>query len=163
MNIAPVVLLLTAAMLCAAPESGPATMSLQVREGQLRSAPSFLGSVTARLAYAERLEVLETRNGWSKVATLDGARQGWIHASALTPKRIVLTAGDADTDVAASSGELALAGKGFNKDVEAQFKSRNADLDFAAVDRLEKMNVDVRQVRAFLEQGEVTPREEVTP
>jgi hypothetical protein len=45
-----------------------------------------------------------------------------MHSSALTKKKLKLAAGEADAATTVSSEEQALAGKGFNSDVEAKFK-----------------------------------------
>jgi len=71
----------------------------------------------------------------------------------LSEKRIVLKAGGRDAQVGASSGELALAGKGFNADVEAEFKARNRDIDFSWVDRMQAMKVPPERIAAFLQEG----------
>lgn len=145
------ILTLTASVTAAAEKE----MSVQVREGQVRDKPSFLGRVTATLNYGDRVTVTENRGPWTKVGLGSTEGAGWIHDTALTKKRIKLKAGEDDADVAASSGELALAGKGFNSDVEAQFKSRNKDVDYTWVDKMEKMVVPVEDCQAFLKAGNV--------
>jgi hypothetical protein len=134
-------------------------MSVQVRQGPVRAAPSFLGQVVGDLAYGDRVRVLEQRPGWMKVSAAAGGVAGWMHASALTEKRVVLKSGTADAQGTASGEELALAGKGFNADVEAEFKARNRDADFAAVDRMEKRNATAREIAAFVADGVLRPRE----
>jgi len=133
-----------------------ADMSVQVREAQLRATPSFLGKLTGAGAYGDRVAVQETRGDWRKVQ-LPSGQSGWMHNSALTAKKVVLQA-DAPTAQAAASGdELALAGKGFNSDVEAEFKRNNRDVDFTWVDRMEKIRVSPDQMQAFLQAGGVQP------
>ena len=85
-------------------------LNVQIREAQMRSSPFFLGKIIARLAYGNRVEVLEDRGAWKKVVVPDGKIQGWIHASALTTKKIALQAGKADVKTSVTGGELALAG-----------------------------------------------------
>ena len=128
-------------------------MSVQVRKGELRSSPSFLANVVKTVNYGDRLQVLETKGAWTKVTFANQKDSGWIHTSALTKKRVKLQAGSKDADIAASSGELALAGKGFNSDVEAQFKSKNKGIDFSWIDKMEKMKVSVKDLKAFLKNG----------
>lgn len=137
--------------------AGAKTMSVQVRQGELRASPSFLGAVRGTVSYGARLTVLEEQGPWARVTTPDSAATGWIHSSALTSKRIVLRAGERDAELAASSGELALAGKGFNAEVEAEFKTRNRDIDFSWVDRMERINVAEKEMHAFLQQGALEP------
>ncbi len=130
-------------------------MSVQVKQGQVRATPSFLGKIVATVSYGDRVEALESKGGWFRIAPPGKKTQGWIHSSALTEKRIVLKAGKREAEAAASSGELALAGKGFNADVEAAFKARNKDIDFTWIDRMQEMKVAPEKMRAFHEEGKL--------
>jgi SH3-like domain-containing protein len=134
------------------------TMSVQVKEGQLRSTPSFLGTIVAKLSYGDRVEIIQDQGSWKKVAVRGGA-QGWMHVSALTTKTIVLKAGAGNVQTSATSGEIALAGKGFSEEVEKQYKKLNSNLDYAWVDRMERFQVTPEQMQAFLKQGNVVPAE----
>ena len=134
------------------------TMSIQVKEGQLRSTPSFLGTIIAKLAYGDRVEIIQDQGTWKKVA-VRGGTQGWIHTSALTAKSIVLKAGAGNVQTSATSGEIALAGKGFSEEIEKQYRKLNRNLDYTWVDRMERFQVSPEQMRAFLKQGDVVPAE----
>ena len=131
----------------------PKTMSVQVKEGQLRSTPSFLAEIVAKPAYGDRVEIVQDKGPWKKVAVR--GVQGWMHTSALTTKSIVLKAGTAAVPTSATGSEIALAGKGFSEEIEKQYKSANRNLDYAWVDRMEKFNVTPEQMQAFLKQGNV--------
>jgi len=144
-----VMFVLAAGVLSATPKS----MSVTVRETQARATPSFLGPVLVILAYGDRVDVLEEQRDWIKVS-LPGGKQGWVHRSALTEKRIALQAGSGPVEETASSSEVALAGKGFNKEVEAQYKAEN-DLDYTWVDRMEGFVVSPQQILTFVESGEL--------
>jgi len=133
------------------------TMSVQVKEGQLRSTPSFLGKIIANPSYGDRVEIIQDQGAWKKVAI--GGVQGWMHATALTTKTIVLRAGAQNVRTSATGGELALAGKGFSEEVEKQYKNLNHNLDYAWVERMEKFQVSPEQMQAFLKQGNVVPAE----
>ncbi|MHB8908564.1 MAG: SH3 domain-containing protein [Syntrophales bacterium] len=135
----------------------PKTMSVQVREGQLRSTPSFLGKIIANPSYGDRVEIIQDQGAWKKVAV--GGLQGWMHASALTTKTIVLKAGAQNVRTSATGGEIALAGKGFSEEIEKQYKSLNHNLDYTWVDRMERFKVSPEEMQAFLKQGDVVPRE----
>ena len=128
--------------------------SVQVREGQLRDRPSFLGKKVAVVAYGDRVVQLEEKAGWMKVRGAPGV-EGWIHGSALTEKTIVLKAGEQDVATGASGDELALAGKGFNEEVEGKYRASNPNVDFTWIDRMETWKVTAEQAFAFLEAGEV--------
>jgi hypothetical protein len=135
-------------------------LSVQVRQGQMFSTPSFLGKVTANLAYGDKVELIEDKGAW-KMVTIHNIK-GWMHESALTTKNIKLQAGKANVKTGATSSELALAGKGFNAKVEGEFKSKNKHLDYASVDRMERtFTFKPGQVQAFLKQGQVRPEEAV--
>ena len=135
----------------------PKMMSVQVKEGQLRSTPSFLAEIIAKPSYGDHVEILQDKGTWKKVA-IRGV-QGWMHTSALTTKGIVLRAGTANVQTSATGSEIALAGKGFSEEVEKQYKSLNPKLDYAWVERMEKFKVSPEQMQAFLKQGNVMPAE----
>ena len=139
-----------------------ATMSVQVKNGQIRGTPSFLGRVVAPLSYGDRVQVLETKNEWLNVTGPRG-QSGWVHSSALTKKKIAKASGSEDVQTGASGDELALASKGFNSDVEADFKSKNKNVDFTWVNRMEKFKVAPEEMRAFLKAGGVQPSEGGAP
>jgi hypothetical protein len=136
---------------------GTSMMSVQVKSGELRLTPSFLGKIVARLYYGDRIYVIEEKGSWRRVGLSAGAAEGWIHASALTPKKIVLQAGAKDVETAASSDELALAGKGFNQQVESEFKAKNPNLDFAWIDKMETYVVSEKEMKQFLKTGGLSP------
>jgi hypothetical protein len=140
---------------CTALTAAPKQMSVTVQQTQVRDKPSYLGRTLGVLAYGDRVTVLDQPAGspkdWLKIQGPDGKLQGWVNASALTEKRISLKAGAA-VDSSASSGEVVAAGKGFNADVEAQYK-KEQKLDYAWVDKMEAFVVTPEQVSAFLAQG----------
>ena len=128
-------------------------MNVQVKEAVLRDKPSFLGATVAKLSYGDPVSVSEEQSGWSKVSAR--GTQGWIHTSALTKKKIKPATGGGAVGTAASGDELALAGKGFSKEVEAEYKAQNKDVDFSDVDRMEKIVIPEKEMRAFLAEGQV--------
>lgn len=132
-------------------------MSVQIREGQLRERPSYLGAVVSSVAYGERVSIQRKQGPWQFVAA--GDKEGWIHESALTSKRIQFEAGEVDVAGAASQEEMALASKGFSAEVEDEFRAQHTDIDFTWVDRMEKMGASIERLSAFLRDGGVTPLE----
>jgi uncharacterized protein YgiM (DUF1202 family) len=128
-------------------------MSVQVRDGQLRNRASFLGTVTGAVAYGDRVTVNQTQAGWCEVSI--AGKTGWIHESALTPKRVVLNSGTEEARTGASGEEVALAGKGFSKEVEAEYKKQNKDIDYTWVDWMGKQTVPDAELVQFLKQGDL--------
>jgi SH3-like domain-containing protein len=140
------------------------TLSVQVKEGEIRATPSFLGKIVARVAYGDRVSVVEKRGQWRKVSVGGGKVQGWMHTSALTNKRIALHAGETNVQTGATQNELALAGKGFNEQVETQFRKENKNLDYTWINRMETFKVSPDTMRGFFAQGDVVlPSEGVRP
>jgi hypothetical protein len=138
--------------------SGLGTMSVQLKTGQLRATPSFLGAVTAEVVYGDQVDVLQQQGDWLEVRSPHN-QTGWMHQSALTRKRVVLGTGGNSPQTAASGEEIALAGKGFNADVEAEFKKDHRNMDFTWVDRMEGFRVSPKEMISFLKAGGVQPRE----
>jgi uncharacterized protein YgiM (DUF1202 family) len=143
---------------CASLAAGTVTMNVQVKTGQVLATPSFLGKVVTKVNYGDQMQVLEQQGDWSKVTTSDG-QSGWIHSSALTKKKIAMSAGGQNAQTGASGDELALAGKGFNSDVEADFKAKNRSVDFTWVDKMEKIKVQPDSMQQFLKAGGIQPAE----
>ena len=148
-------MLLGAILLGASMSHAASVMSVQIREGQLRERPSYLGAVVASVDYGERVDVQRQQGPWRYVASDDKA--GWIHESALTRQRIKLEAGEVDVAGAATQEEMALAGKGFSAEVEQEYRAQNVEIDFSWVDRMEKMGVSPERLTDFLRMGGVRP------
>jgi len=133
-------------------------MSIQVKKGAVRSSPSFLGKVVAQLKYGDRVAVQDVKGSWYFLDRPKGKTNGWMHSSALSMKKIVLNPGSSDVEQAASSDEITLAGKGFNKQVENDFKSKNPQVDFKWINRMEKMTVSQNQIQVFIKKGQLSPK-----
>ena len=131
---------------------GADLMSVQVKKGAVRAQPSFLGEKIAEVAYGDQVAVLVRENDWARVQLPAGA-QGWMHASALTTERLALRAGDRNVSQSATSDELALAGKGFNRQVEGEYRARHPRMNFAWVDRMETYVVSEEEIRRFIQEG----------
>lgn len=138
--------------------NGSKTMSVQVKTTSLRDAPSFVGKAGATLSYGDRVEIMNTQGPWAKV-NAPGGLTGWVHTSALSSKRIVLKSGQETAQTQASGDELALAGKGFNSDVEGEFKKQHQNIDFSWIDKMGKTRISSGEMQVFLKEGAVAPKE----
>ncbi len=132
-------------------------MSVQVKEGELRAKPSYLGKIVVRVSYGDRVTVLAEQGDWKKVSTVGARAQGWIHSTALTSSKIVLKAGQASVGSTVSRDEIALAGKGFSEEVEAQYRKSHRNLDYAWINRMEAMKVSPEQMADFVTKGSLKP------
>lgn len=127
-------------------------MSVQVKQGRVYAKPNFLSKLQATLPYGAKLEVAQEKGAWRQVRAK--GLQGWMHVSALTENEIELKAGSERAASGASSEEMTLAGKGFNKQVEAKYKATHKGLNYAAVNKMEKSYpVSVAQIKKFIKTG----------
>ncbi|MDM8523878.1 SH3 domain-containing protein [Desulfococcaceae bacterium HSG8] len=130
-------------------------MNVQVKQTQVRSAPSFLGKIVIRLSYGDSVRVIRKKGAWVRVGAGTGI-EGWMHNSALTEKEIMLRAGAGNVSQAVTGNEVALAGKGFNKQVEQEFRTKNPHLDFSWIDRMEMITIPQDGLQSFMETGELS-------
>lgn len=129
-------------------------MSVQVRSGQLREKPSYLGRLVTLLPYGDPVRLEAEEGEWRRVTSVKQNKSGWMHQSALTEQEIILRPTNRDVESAARSDELALAGKGFNKQVEEQYQEEK-DLDYSLVDEMEGFSVAQDDIQAFIKSGEL--------
>jgi hypothetical protein len=143
-----------------ADEAEEVLVRVQTAQAVLRSSPQPLGEIRYTLSYGDAAVRREVRDGWVLLAP--EARpgfEGWTHHSAVTQREIEWAAGEETVDSGASSDELALAGKGFDEQVEEEYRSQT-DLDFTWVDRMSEYEVDQARKREFLEEGGLEPEVE---
>ncbi|MBI4828334.1 MAG: SH3 domain-containing protein [Nitrospinae bacterium] len=134
------------------------------KKTSLRADKQFFAPALAEIPYKESLEALETQNGWIKVTY--AGKTGWIHSSAVSGAvpaaekkggALSLFGGDDDKKNVAQE-DVALAGKGFNEQVEKQYKQKNPNMNFAAVDEMEKITIPGDKLAAFVQQGGLEAR-----
>lgn len=129
------------------------TITIQVKETRLRSSPKFYAKTISQLERGDTLEKLSEERGWYEVKTPTG-EVGWVHSSAVETKKLKLSSGEW-IETEASPEEVALAGKGFNKEVESEYRKNHPDLDFTWVDRMEKIEISEEDIIAFLKEGKL--------
>jgi hypothetical protein len=131
-------------------------VSVKVKSAKIRAEPKVWAASVVALAYGDSIEALSVTDGWLKVRAR--GKGGFIHESAVTTKKIVLSVkgnvGDGLTDRA----DVVLAGKGFNQAVEREFAAQDASLNFRAVDAMEKIKVSDAELAAFLQGGSLGKR-----
>lgn len=131
-------------------------LSVQVKQTYLRSKPSFLGRSVSKVVYAQQVEDIKGKNGWDYVKNIKNGVKGWVHNSALTKKTIVLNSSEKLTDSSVTQSEVLMAGKGFSKEVESEYKKQNSKLNFSLVDKIEKNdNVSRTKVIRFANNGKL--------
>ncbi len=128
------------------------TFVVKVQTTNLRKEPKFYSSSIASLKAGEVLEKISEQEGWIRVRTSAGL-EGWVHSSALQQRKFTLLAMDKSLKTQASAEEVALAGKGFNKQVEEEYRSRHGEISFAWVEKMLQMKVTPEEIQEFLKRG----------
>ncbi|MDY0094769.1 MAG: SH3 domain-containing protein [Candidatus Vecturithrix sp.] len=132
-------------------------MSVQVKTAQLRANPSFLGKIITTVSYSKQVDILEKQDAWVKAALPGTSVEGWMHSTALTKKKVLLNPNASDVSQAASNDEIALAGKGFNAEIEKEFRTGNRQVDYESINRMETIVISQQQMETFLQEGSHFP------
>jgi uncharacterized protein YgiM (DUF1202 family) len=129
------------------------TMYINVNSANIKASTGFFASTTGTVRYGDQIQVLELKGKWIRIRT-SGNITGWIASSSLTTKRIAQ--GNAAN---ASAREIALAGKGFSPVVETEYKKSGGNINYAAVDAMEMVNISGRDLLTFTEEGHLAQGE----
>lgn len=127
---------------------------VKIKSTHIRKDPQFYAQSLAVLQAGDSVESISTQNGWIKVRTASGII-GWVHSSSVEEKKFKLTALDKSLKTQASASEVALAGKGFNKQVEESFRGKNPNLSFALVDRMLLFVLTPEKIEKFIRDGKL--------
>ena len=93
-------------------------MSVQVRQSAVKSTPNYLGGSVGTVSYGQQVNVVGDEGNWYQIER----PSGWVPKSALTKHSVAVNADQKGASAAGKRDEVALAGKGFNPQVEAQYK-----------------------------------------
>lgn len=129
-------------------------MYVQVRSAKIRSTPEFWGASVSGVSYGDKVGVIpgqKGEGGWLKVKGA-GGKEGYLHVSALTSRKVVLRASDQKPSHGVSSSDVVLAGKGFSKEVEANYSKSHA-LNYKGVDQIERERIGEGELRSFVKGG----------
>jgi uncharacterized protein YgiM (DUF1202 family) len=138
----------------AAQVSRGSTQYVAAKSAALKSSTGFFASTRGTLAYGAQVTVLQVNGKWAEVrSAANSSLSGWIAVSNLTSKRVV--AGASST---ATNQEVAMAGKGFNQEVENAYKA-NDKLNYADVDKTEAQSVSEQELYDFIVEGRLSTGE----
>jgi uncharacterized protein YgiM (DUF1202 family) len=127
------------------------TLYAAVKTVTLKSSTGFFARTTGSLSYGDQVTVLQVSGKWVEVrSAANSSLRGWTSSSNLSAKRITAGSGSG-----ASAKEVALAGKGFNQEIEDAYKAKGA-LNYADVDRTEQMTVPEDELYRFLTEGHLS-------
>jgi len=103
------------------------------------------------LSYGAKVTQIKVDGNYMEVKSADNPSvTGWVTTASLTSKQVV--AGGAASTTTAK--EVALAGKGFSQEAEKSL-SQKKELNYADVDRVEKIVVREKDVEKFLKEGDL--------
>lgn len=129
-------------------------MYVQVAKTRLLTKPSAFSRSKATLSYRTKVEVITKTGAYFKVKTKRGT--GYV------PKRsLVVTKPKYSSRLKGkyiSSEEVALATKGFNEQVESDYRRQHNNLPYAALDQLEKdtnYSDPVKTFKTFRKKGKL--------
>ncbi len=130
-------------------------LTVQVREVQVKSAPNYLSGTVGTLGFGSVVEVAGEEGNWYRISR----PQGFIPKNATGTAKANVDSSQQYAAKGVSNDETALAGKGFNPQVEQQYKRDNAQLAaaFAQVDRVERMDVPLPTLQQFIAAGKLNP------
>jgi uncharacterized protein YraI len=131
------------------------TVTVIVRKTSIRSDRQFYAPTVSVADLGDAFTVLAREKGWVKVGTSAG--EGWLHESAVSARKVAVSS-QAPAGGKVADEDIALAGKGFNPQVESEYRKRNPQADFAAVDRMEKLGAPDSALASFVSDGNLQPR-----
>jgi hypothetical protein len=130
------------------------TMYISTKTAQIKSSTGFFSRTRGTLAYGDPVTVLREQGAWVEIRSTARSISGWMKSTGLTTRRI--TAGSGSTST--SANELALAGKGFNEEVEKSYQDGNG-LDYSAINAMETLEISEDDLYVFLEEGHLVTGE----
>lgn len=131
-------------------------MNVEVREAQVKSSPNYLATSAGKVTYGMKVNVIGEQGSWYQI----NSPAGWLPKTALTKHKVALNPDQKYAATSARHDEVALAGKGFNPQVEEQYKKDNADLAraYTQVDKIEQINISDAELKAFQTAGKLNTR-----
>jgi len=121
------------------------TVYVSAKTVNVKVSANFFARAGGILSKGDAVTVQQNSGKWILVRSATGV-QGWVPLDAFSSRRIL------DAGSGFSTSEYALAGKGFNSDLEKILFS-SGELDFSLVDAMEKNTVESDVLRAFLNEG----------
>jgi hypothetical protein len=127
-------------------------VKVKVQKSTIFQQPKFFSKVVASVEYGDQLEILDELKDWIHVKFRE--QKGWIHKSSLTSDKFNLrTIFVGTSSPSATHDEVALAGKGFNPEVERGYKESHPEMNYALVDEIESYDVESDSLYDFITRG----------
>jgi len=127
------------------------TLYVATKTVALKSSTGFFAGTRGTLNYGDKVTVLQVSGKYVEVRSVtNSSLTGWTVSANMSTRQIV--AGNANT---ASASEVALAGKGFNQEIENSYK-KDGKLNYEDVDKTETVTVNEADLKKFLEEGRLS-------
>ena len=126
-----------------------ATAWVSARTVTLKSSTWFFASNRGTVSYGDQVSVIQVSGKWAEVRSASNSSlSGWMSSANLSTRRIISSEGTGS----ATASEVALAGKGFDRDIENAYRARG-NLNYADVDRTEGFVMPESELLRFLTEG----------
>lgn len=130
-------------------------ISVEARSAALAEKPMMWAKAVEMLKYGDVTTEISFKDGWFKVRSASG-REGFLHESAVTDRRIVLQSDPDAARVVPDRSKVVMAGKGFSKEIEEQHRREPDAGNYAAVDSIERRKpVSGPEIEKFILQGKL--------
>jgi len=128
------------------------TLYVAIRTVDLKSGTGWFASNRGSLNMGDQVTVIRVDGRFVEVRSVrNQSLTGWTASANLSARQVV-----AGTSSTATAREVALAGKGFNQEVEQSYRDQQRNLNYADVDRVEAIRVNEADLRRFLEEGRLS-------
>jgi len=145
-------MILFMAGLAAAQVSRGGTLYVSVRSLPLKSGTGWFARTNGTLEYGAQVTVLQVSGNSVEVrSTANPSITGWSASANFSTRQVV-----SGTSSTATAREVALAGKGFNAEVEQSYRGGHQELNYAGVDEVERITVNENELLRFLEEGRLS-------
>lgn len=132
------------------------TVYVTARSLPLKSGTGFFARTLGTLAYGDAVTVLQVNGKWAQVEYRGRTTiSGWTAHTNLSTKRVVA----AGRTGSVSSGEVAMAGKGFTEEVENVYRETTS-ADFDTVDLIEAGRISDEDLLSFISEGRLSMGDE---
>ncbi len=128
-----------------------ATVKVITQEAVIRKEKRFFAPVVMRAPYGAMIQECERAGDWVRVQYQ--GKQGWVHISAVQEQKFELSSLAGGQAQETKREEVALAGKGFNPEVEKAFREKNPKRRYDLVNQVQSYKVDEQRLQTFIRAG----------
>ena len=129
------------------------TAWVSAKTAAVKSSTWFFAGTKGTLQMGDQVAILQVNGNWAEIrSSANSSLTGWTQISNLSARQII------SSSTGASASEIALAGKGFNQEIENSYKSEGS-LNYADVDRTEAITVSQDELYKFVTEGRLVTGE----